>query len=296
MAINPALLFAGAGNASVAFFAPELTAQPTGVAGTAGVQSVTLTGTPTAGTFTLSAGAQTTAPIVYNATATAVQSALTALSGYSGITVTGGPGPTTAWVVTFPASETPVTLTGSGANLTPNTAGVAVAVTTAEIQTTNSATVVLPSVWQDAGLIADTGIVQKITESSKPVFAFGLTTAVRTLVSQRAQTIDVSFMEQNATSLAVANRKALGSVTADTSGYFQIQTGGAALPRYAAIFDVTDGSNKLRIYCPSLSATSVTPPTLAPASIAVNGVSLTAYPDSTGISVYTNYSLRSLAS
>jgi hypothetical protein len=279
----------------VAFFAPEFTAAPVGVAGTAGVQSVTLTGTPTAGTFTLTAGSQTTAPIAYNATSSAVQSELNALTGYSGITVTGGPGPSTAWVVTFPASETPVTLTGSGAALTPSGA-VAVAVTTAEVQSSNAATALLGASWLDAGLIADTGIVQKVTESSKAVYAFGITSAVRTLVSQRALEIDLSFMEFNTVALAVANRKPLGSISVASDGSFTIPTVGAALPRYAFIADVTDGANKLRLYCPSVAATSVTPPTLAPASEAVNAVGLTCYPDSTGVSVYSSYRLAGLGS
>jgi hypothetical protein len=44
------------------------------------VQTVTITGSPTGGTFTLSFDGQTTAPIAYNAASTAVQSALEALS------------------------------------------------------------------------------------------------------------------------------------------------------------------------------------------------------------------------
>jgi hypothetical protein len=294
MAINPALLFAGSGNASVAFFAPEFTAAPVGVAGTAGVQTVTLSGTPTAGTFTLTVGSATTTPITYSATSSVVQSALNALPGYSSLTVTGGPGPSTAWVVTFPAAVAAATITGSGAALTPS-GGVTVVVTTAQVQSTNLATAPLGTAWLDAGLIADTGIATKVTESSKAVFAYGITSAVRTLVSQRAQEFDVSFMEFNPTSLAISNRKALGSVVADASGFFQIAASGAALPRYASTFDITDGANKVRIYCPSVAATTVNPPDFAPASEAVNAISLTAYPDNTGVSVYTSYSLRGLA-
>lgn len=75
-------------------------------AGTTDVQRVAITGTPTGGTFTLTFNGQTTAAIAYNATATTVQTALRALSGIgsTGVTVTGGPGPGTAWVVTFAGS------------------------------------------------------------------------------------------------------------------------------------------------------------------------------------------------
>jgi hypothetical protein len=70
---------------------------------TADVQTVSISGTPTGGTFVLAYGGQITAPIAYNAAASAVQSALQALSsiGSGNITCTGGALPGTAVVCTF---------------------------------------------------------------------------------------------------------------------------------------------------------------------------------------------------
>lgn len=67
------------------------------------VQTITVTGTPTGGTFRLGFRGQATANIAYNAAASAVQTALLALNnvGASDLAVTGGPGPGTPWVVTF---------------------------------------------------------------------------------------------------------------------------------------------------------------------------------------------------
>lgn len=67
------------------------------------VQTVTITGSPTGGTYTLTYSGQTTAPIAYDAPAADVQAALAALSnvGDLDVAVTGGPGPGTPWVVTF---------------------------------------------------------------------------------------------------------------------------------------------------------------------------------------------------
>lgn len=67
------------------------------------VQTVTVTGTPTGGTFRLQFRGQETANIAYNAAAAAVQTALLALTnvGPTDLAVTGGPGPGTPWVVTF---------------------------------------------------------------------------------------------------------------------------------------------------------------------------------------------------
>lgn len=74
-----------------------------GPAGLDEVQTVTITGTPTGGTFTLTYSGQTTAAIAYNATAATVKAALAALSNIKAedIVVAGGPGPGTPWTVTF---------------------------------------------------------------------------------------------------------------------------------------------------------------------------------------------------
>lgn len=72
-------------------------------AGTDEVQTITVTGTPTGGTYTLTFSGQTTAGIAYNAAASAVQSALEALSNIApgDITCAGGPHPGTPITVSF---------------------------------------------------------------------------------------------------------------------------------------------------------------------------------------------------
>lgn len=68
------------------------------------VQTATMTGSPTGGSFTLTFKSQTTADIAYNATGSAVQSALQALStvGSGNATVSGPAGG--PWVITFAGS------------------------------------------------------------------------------------------------------------------------------------------------------------------------------------------------
>lgn len=68
--------------------------------GASEVQTVTITGTPSGGTFTLSFGGETTAAIAYNANAAAVQAALEALSNVEpGDIVVSGTNP--AFTLTF---------------------------------------------------------------------------------------------------------------------------------------------------------------------------------------------------
>jgi len=97
------------------------------------VQTVTITGTPTGGNFTLTYAGQTTANIAYNAAAAAVQTAITNLSnvGAGNATVTGGPGPGTPYVVTFASSLGDVAqMTATGAFTGGTTPAVAVTTTT----------------------------------------------------------------------------------------------------------------------------------------------------------------------
>ncbi|MFY1588986.1 hypothetical protein ACN267_31350 [Micromonospora sp. WMMD734] len=67
------------------------------------VQTLTVTGTPTGGTYTLTYSGQTTAAIPYNATAAQVRTALEALSniGAGNVTTAGGAHPGTPITVTF---------------------------------------------------------------------------------------------------------------------------------------------------------------------------------------------------
>jgi hypothetical protein len=105
--------------------------------GTNEVQTVTITGDPTGGTFTLTYSGQTTGAIAWNAAASAVATALKALSNIADtdVAVTGAVGG--PYTVTFIAGmgETNIAqMTASGASLTGGTTpGVTVATATAGV-------------------------------------------------------------------------------------------------------------------------------------------------------------------
>lgn len=110
------------------------TSASTSSAGTNEVQSLTTTGTPTGGTFTLTFRGQTTAPIAFNAAAAAVQSALVALTqiGAGGVTCTGTTLPA-AITITFSsalAATNVPQLTATSTLLTGGTTPTAVVATT----------------------------------------------------------------------------------------------------------------------------------------------------------------------
>lgn len=128
-------------------------------AGANEVQTVTITGTPTGGTFTLTFGGDTTAPIAFNATAAVVLAALVALEsvGAGNVTTGGGTLPGTPVTVTFGggfAGENVPQMTSDGALLTGGTTP-AVAVTT----TTSGASVATVIGWCQEGDGVATGDV-----------------------------------------------------------------------------------------------------------------------------------------
>jgi hypothetical protein len=98
---------------------PRIDHTTSGAAQVNDVQSLTLVGNPTAGTFTLSFGGQTTGNIPYNGQASDVQNALGALSsvGANSVSCTGGPLPSAAVTITFQkalgASPLPVITAGA---------------------------------------------------------------------------------------------------------------------------------------------------------------------------------------
>jgi hypothetical protein len=122
-------------------------------AGQSEVQTVTITGTPTGGTFTLTYSGQTTGTIAFNATATTVQTALRALSniGSTGVNVTGGPGPGTPWAVAFAGAlaDTDVALMTATSSLTGGTSPTVSVATTTEGLTASPANTVTDTTRPD---------------------------------------------------------------------------------------------------------------------------------------------------
>jgi phage tail protein X len=291
---NPRLLLTpvlggGTTGLSLAWAAPAGTAAPAGVAGTAGVQTVTITGTPTGGTFTLTWNGLTTAPIAYNATASAVAAAVNALPGAASVTATGGPLPTGV-VLTFPALISQAALTANGAALTGGTTpAVTVAQTTPGVQTTNSVSVAIPNTFKDLGLTDQKGATFKTNVSSNPVKSFGSLQTQRVIMTDQAKSVDFMLQEINPNAIAIYNGLPLGSVTADASGFFQVATGAPTSTQYALIFDAFDGANHVRYFAPYAQNTAPADEVLATGQILSHGLTLSLYPDANGNTLYSGF-------
>lgn len=148
------LSFGGKTTATIAFnaaattVATRLTALssiPAATGGTNAVQTLTITGVPTGGTFTVTFGGQTTSALAFNAAASAVQTAFLALSsvGAGNATVTGSAGGPYTITFTGTLAKSPqATVTASGASLTGGTSpGVTPASLTTGVLPTQNVTV-----------------------------------------------------------------------------------------------------------------------------------------------------------
>lgn len=106
------------------------------VVGANETQTITITGSPTGGTFTLTYAGQTTSAIAYNANAATIQAALEALStiGAGNVNVTGS-GPFTVEFINDLADENIAAMTADGSSLTGGSSpAVAIAEASAGVQ------------------------------------------------------------------------------------------------------------------------------------------------------------------
>ncbi len=115
-----------------------------GVVGVAEVNTININSATSGGTFTLTQNVNTTAPILYSATAAEVQAALVAAPTSLVVTVAGGPGPGVDWVVTYTSTGAQTAITGTGTNLTGGSGtNVQVTVTTGGVSATATTAIVV---------------------------------------------------------------------------------------------------------------------------------------------------------
>lgn len=160
------------------------------------------------------------------------------------------------------------------------------------------ATTALVAAYLDAGWCEQSGITVNSATSTTDISAFGSYNAVRTLTQKVDQNVKLIMLETNMTTLAIYNRLPLTGTGAPTvtavTGAASVTTGQARTQRYSAVFDTTDGLNKIRIYCPSVEVINQDPLTISQGAPVQYGVDLKTYPDGSGNSAYFYYVLNAL--
>jgi hypothetical protein len=160
----------------------------------------------------------------------------------------------------------------------------------------SSAAAAPPAGFLDAGWVSEKGLAAKVKETSKDIRGYGSFASIRKVVTASDTTFDLDFLESNTTSLSIYHRKPLtgtGSL-ASSAGLISFGTGAASMPSYAAIFDLVDGVNLLRAYCPQVQVSDRGDFNVAAGDVVSYPVVLAAYPDTAGNSVYWYYSLDAL--
>jgi hypothetical protein len=136
------------------------------------------------------------------------------------------------------------------------------------------------------GGITEDGATIKQNVSNKKIKIYGSTATQRTLITDREYTVQVAFAETNARSQEVFFQQALNSITPGVgTGAFSLTVGSQSRQLYAAVIDVVDGSNRLRYYMPSVEATDFGDLKIANSEAIAYGVTLTAYPNTSGVAI-----------
>lgn len=148
------------------------------------------------------------------------------------------------------------------------------------------ATTALAAAWKNAGMITDNGLTGKVNTSSKDVKAYGSLQIQRKIITDSSLQFDIAFLETNQYSQAIYWGLSLSAISPTVgTGAFNFTFGTYTRQLFAAVFDIIDGTNRLRYYCPSVEVTDRKDFQVGNGQEISWGVTLTAYPNSSGVAL-----------
>jgi hypothetical protein len=161
------------------------------------------------------------------------------------------------------------------------------------------ATTALAGAYLTAGYCAESGLTISTAISSNDINAFGVKGPARTLITSEKKTGKIAFLETNVVTQAVYHRMPLTGTGSPTltgaTGALALTDGPSRSQRYVAAFTASDGVNIIRKVCPALEVTDMDDEQIAQGASIQYGVTFTAYPDSSGVSIYTYLLVPNLA-
>ncbi len=144
----------------------------------------------------------------------------------------------------------------------------------------------LAAAWKNVGMISEDGLGGKVNTSSKDIKAYGSIQIQRKIITESSLSFDITMIETNARSQELYWGLALNSISPTVgTGAFNFTFGTYTRQLFAAVFDIIDGTNRLRYYCPSVEVTDRKDFKVANADGIQWGVTLTAYPNSSGVTL-----------
>lgn len=150
------------------------------------------------------------------------------------------------------------------------------------------ATSALAAAWKNVGMISEEGLSGKVNTSSKDIKAYGSIQIQRKIITESSLSFDITMIETNARSQELYWGLALNSISPTVvTGAFNFTFGTYTRQLFAVTFDIIDGTNRLRYYCPQVEVTDRKDFSVANADGIQWGVTLTAYPNSSGVTLQT---------
>lgn len=150
--------------------------------------------------------------------------------------------------------------------------------------------------FKDGGWCDTDGLTASDSVDTTNQGAFGTLQPVRVLKTGETLTFKVTLLETNPISLTVYNYLALDAITVGSDGTFDFEIGDPHRELYSAVFDVLDGVNHIRAYVPNCEVTGKDDVSISNQGVIKYGITLTAYPDSTGLAVHYFYKVPNLGS
>lgn len=146
----------------------------------------------------------------------------------------------------------------------------------------------LDAAFKPLGAISEDGLGYGFDEDSQSFIAWGQLTPYRTQITRSLRTFKVNLWETNrAIAKSVMYRVPLADVTPDGSGDFTFEETATPTPdRRAWVFDVVDGLTLERFYVPVGEVTDRDDVAFKPDEIAAYSLTITAYADAAGVTVY----------
>lgn len=162
------------------------------------------------------------------------------------------------------------------------------------------ASTALAAAYLDLGIVSNEGGVFDTAITTEAIDGFGMYGPARVLTTDEALTFKITGRETNPVSLALYNRLPLTGAGAPTvtalTGAVDVTTGPARSQTYVAVFDSVDGLNKIRKVLPSVELTGKDSEAISKAANVAYGMTFAAYPDSSGVTMYSYYILDALKS
>ena len=134
----------------------------------------------------------------------------------------------------------------------------------------------------EVGYLSEDGITQAVGTSTEDIKAWQLAAVVRTVETEHTLTYAFTLLETNPNTLSLV---AGGNYAA---GVAQLKPG--AMPHKAYVFDILDGTSKVRIVVPDGQITEVGDVTFANGEAIMYPLTVTCMADSSGVKSYTYYS------